>query len=438
MEQAPLHRVDIPDENILLSCIHCGMCLPVCPTYNLTLLERSSPRGRIRLIKSVAEGELPITDVFVDEMDFCLDCQACQTVCPAGVRFGQLVEASRAQIAEAGKDPGHWLKRFFFRGVFTSNARIKWMARLLRFYQRRLRPVLYSLRLIKLLPARLRKVEPLAPRVSDEFTDEHLPERLSRTSRPRYRVGYLTGCLMNVMFDEIHRDTIEVLLENGCEIITPPDQVCCGSLAAHNGDFEVAKKLARKNIEAFLRYDLDAIVINSAGCSAFMKEYGDLLADDPEYRERAAQLSALVKDINEFLAGIDLKPPTHPVHARVTYHDACHLVHTQGIFEEPRKLIRMIPGLEFVELNESTWCCGSAGIYNVVRHDESMEILDRKIRNIRETGAEIVLTSNPGCLAQIEHGLKREKLDVKVLYPITLLRMAYQGGEVRESRNAQN
>ncbi len=425
--EAPLHRIDIPDEDIIIRCIHCGMCLAVCPTYNLTLFERSSPRGRIRLIKAVAEGELAMSPLFIDEMDLCLDCQACQTVCPAGVRYGQLVEASRAQIAASGKDKGHWIKRFFFRVIFPSHARLKFLARLLRFYQRRIRSWIYRFGIIRLLPGKLRKVEPLTPVVSQRFSDEGLPEILHPEGEARYRVGFLTGCLMNVMFADVNRDTIAVLLANDCEIVTPPDQVCCGSLAAHNGDFEIARKLAKKNIDVFLRYDLDAIVINSAGCSAFMKEYKELLADDPEYREKAAKLSALSKDVNEFLAAIELKPPRHAIRKRVTYHDACHLVHTQGIFAEPRKLIRAVPGIDYVELNESTWCCGSGGIYNVVRHDESMQILERKIRNILDTGAGIVVTGNPGCMGQIEYGLRQRGLEIKVLHPVTLLRMAYEG-----------
>lgn len=419
-------QITIPDEEIFTRCIHCGMCLAVCPTYDLTGLERSSPRGRIRLIKNVAEGDLPITDLFAEEMDFCLDCQACQSVCPAGVQFGQLVEASRAQISEAGKDRGRFTKRLFFRHIFPSHRRLKLLARLLRIYQKYLRAIVYKSGLIRFLPQSLLIIEPLAPEVSPKFSDQILNEVIHPEGLVKYRVGFLKGCLMNTMFAEINRDTVDVLLANHCEVVMPRDQVCCGSLAAHNGDFEIAKKQAKKNIDVFLAHQLDAIVINSAGCSAFMKEYGHLLNRDEEYRERANTLAKMVKDIHEFLVEIDYKKPDHPVHKKVTYHDACHLAHTQNILAEPRKIIQSVPGIEFVELSESTWCCGSAGIYNIVRNDDSMKILERKINNILQTDAEIVLAANPGCAVQIEYGLKQKGSKIKVMNPMTLLKMAYQ------------
>lgn len=419
------HHVDIPDEEIFTHCIHCGMCLSVCPTYQFTGLERSSPRGRIRLIKNVAEGSLDISELFVEEMDFCLDCQACQSVCPPGVQFGQLIEAARAQIARAGKDKRFWIKKIFFRWIFISHFRLELLARLLRIYQRYLRPLLIHLKIYSILPNRLRALDSLAPPVSAQFSDQMFPEIVSPAGQIAHRVGFLKGCLMNVMFADVNRDTIDVLLANRCEVVIPKDQVCCGSLAAHNGDFDIARKMARKNIDAFTRYRLDAIVINSAGCSAFMKEYGNLLHDDPIYSEPAKQVSEMTKDIHEFLLEIDFHLPTHKIPRKITYHDACHLAHTQKITREPREILRSIPGIDFAELPESTWCCGSAGIYNLVRYEDSMKILERKVRHILSTKAEILVAANPGCAVQLAYGLRRAGADVQVLNPITLLKQAY-------------
>jgi len=274
----------------------------------------------------------------------------------------------------------------------------------------------------------LQSMQELAPRISARFFDDFIPERSMPENQPRYRVGMLTGCLMNIMFADINADTVEVLQINDCEVITPKSQVCCGSLAAHNGDFEIAKTLARQNIDIFFNLNLDAIVINSAGCSAFMKEYGQLLIHDPEYREKAQKISDITLDVSEFLLKNNFKRPALPWSRKVTYHDACHLLHTQGISEQPRELLRLIPGIELVELEEASWCCGSAGIYNLTRYDDSMKILDRKIENIRKTGADIVVTGNPGCMGQLAYGLKKAGLPVQVLHPITLLNQAYKNG----------
>ncbi|MEJ2635001.1 MAG: (Fe-S)-binding protein [Calditrichia bacterium] len=426
MDTKPLHKIEIPSDDILTQCMHCGLCLPVCPTYSLTRLERSSPRGRIRLIKEVTAGHLPITENFRDEMYFCLDCQACATVCPAGVAYGQLVEAARAQILLSGTEKFAWLKKFFFRRIFPYNQRLKLAARLLRFYQRYLQNIVQKSGVLRLISKKLDRAQGMSPLISSQFSDAFIPERLVPGNHPRYRVGMLTGCLMNVMFADINRDTVEVLLENDCEIITPKQQVCCGSLAGHNGDFEIARHLARKNIDVFLSLDLDAIVINSAGCSAFMKEYGELLHEDEEYREKAEQLSRIVKDISEFLVEINFKKPAVPLKGKITYHDACHLAHSQKITREPREVLQGIPGLEIIELAESTWCCGSAGIYNVIRQEPSMQILDRKIKNILATGAEILVTGNPGCMGQIAYGLKGINSAIEVIHPVTLLNRAYK------------
>ncbi len=415
----------IPPE-LIIQCMHCGMCLPVCPTYNLTFLEKSSPRGRIRLVKEVEDGNLPLTEEFINEMYFCLDCQACQTACPAGVKYGKIVESARVKIFKMGKDKQAFLKKLVFRFVFGSNSLFKFFARIVRFYQRKFKPFALNLGLYKVIPKKLLQIEELAPEISDKFSDEILPEVLKPNKNAKYKVGFLTGCFMNVMYSKINIDTVEVLLENDCEVYIPKEQVCCGSVMAHYGDIETAKKLAKKNIIAFSKYNLDAIVVNSAGCGAFMKEYGDLFEDDEEFREKAENISRLTKDVNEFLCEINFKKPEAKLNLKVTYHDACHLAHTQKITAQPRKIIKSLNGVEFVELNESSWCCGSAGIYNILRYDDSMKILERKIKNILETNAEIVLTANPGCHAQIEYGLKKANANIKVMHPVTILNLAYK------------
>jgi glycolate oxidase iron-sulfur subunit len=422
------HGIDIPDEEFLIKCMHCGLCLPTCPTYQLTGLERNSPRGRIRLIKSILEGSSEISQIFYDEMYFCLDCQACETACPAGVKYGHLVELARVQIdrTKFNSGVGKFIKKFVFEVIFISKKRVKLLARLMKFYQRSgLRTIILKLNLIRLVSKKLNKIEGLGPRISDSFTDENYPVIIKPEGEIKYRVGFFYGCFMNVMFADINDDTIKVLLKNGCEVIIPPGQECCGSMHAHNGDLDTARKLAKINIDAFAKYNLDYIIINSAGCSAFMKEYnhffkGDGLSSDAE------DFSSKILDVLEFLNRIEIVKPIKAINKKVTYHDACHHVHTQKIFDEPRNILKMIPGIELVEMKESTWCCGSAGIYNIINYDESMQFLDAKINNIKSTDAEVVLISNPGCLAQIRYGLEKEKIDIRAIHPITLLKESYE------------
>jgi len=420
--------VDIPSYDFITNCMHCGLCLPVCPTFALTGLEKSSPRGRIRLIKAVADGDLEITQGFVDEMNFCLDCQACETACPAGVKYGSLVEAARSQIYKQGRVS--WLekilKRFFFENVFLSKKRLSFLAKLLRFYQRTgMESLLVKSGLIDLIIPKLGKLQHLSPRIDKAFFDESFPEIIRPAGATKHRVAFLSGCIMNVAFAEINSDTVEVLTHNGCEVIVPRLQECCGSLQAHNGDFESARTLARRNIDVFSRYEFEAIVMNSAGCGAFMKEYAHYLADDPKYAEKAKFLSSKIKDLTEFLLSIDFAKPSRPLTVRVAYHDACHLAHAQHITSEPRAILGSIPGVELVELAEAGWCCGSAGIYNIVRYDDSMKLLERKMENIKKTNAEIIVANNPGCLAQMRYGCALHHFGGEVIHLATLLKRAY-------------
>lgn len=412
--------------------MHCGLCLPQCPTYALTGLEKSSPRGRIRLIKSVAEGDLPITPGFVEEMNFCLDCQACETACPAGVKYGALVEAARAQIFQQGYESlvSTVLKKLFLRWLFRTPQRLQVLASLLRIYQQSgFQWFLQRSGLLKLFSRRLHEVQSLTPTISETPSSQLYPERVEPYGSMRYRVGFLTGCIMDVAFADVNVDTIELLRHHGCEVVIPRGQVCCGSLQAHNGDREVARELARVNIEVFSREPFDAIIMNSAGCGAFMKEYDHLFSQEPHLAMKAMTVSKKIQDVTEFLTTIGLQvreggSTNRYEKKRVTYHDACHLVHTQKISLQPRELIKMIPGVEYVELPESTWCCGSAGIYNITRYDDSMKLLSRKMENIKRVRPDIIVTGNPGCLVQIQHGLEREGLSVELLHTATFLRRA--------------
>ncbi len=415
----------LPNDDVLEQCIHCGMCLATCPTYELTKLERSSPRGRIKLIKSVARGEMAITPTFAEEMNFCLDCQACETACPAGVKYGSMVEAARVEVANAGfgSPIGNFIKKVSLKYILPNNLLLKFISRLLYIYQNfGIQKLIHSTGLLKLISPKLNEIDKLSPRVSKKFSDSFIKEITPAIGEQKYKTAFLTGCLMNVMFADINKDTVDVLSACGCEVISPKDQVCCGSLAGHNGDFEIAKILAKKNIDVFKKYDYKYLILNSAGCGAFMKEYGHLLKDDPEYSKQAKEFSDKIKDISEFISEIKPGILNNIVNDEVTYHDACHLAHSQKIVNEPRQMLNMIPGLIQKTLEESTWCCGSAGIYNIVRYEDSMQILERKMKNIKDTNAKIVLTGNPGCISQLKYGAEKFNVDVEVLHPVTILK----------------
>lgn len=438
MEQKSLQQasafqgIDVPSYDAIVNCMHCGLCLPTCPTYALTGLEKSSPRGRIRLIKAVADGELPITQGFVDEMNFCLDCQACETACPAGVKYGSLVEAARAQIFQGGYDSpvSSLAKNVLLDWVFRKQSRLKTLARGLRLYEHSgLKWLLNRTGLLKSLSRKLYNLQPLSPSISATFSSDVLPEVIRPKGKPKFRVGFLTGCIMDVAYADVNLDTIQLLLHHDCEVVLPKGQACCGSLLAHNGGREAAREMARHNIEVFEKERLDYIVMNSAGCGAFMKEYGHVFAEDKEYSKRAEAISLKIKDITEFLAETGFKPMEAAESSmlkgkRITYHDACHLVHTQKVSQQPRKLLKDIAFIDFIELPESTWCCGSAGIYNIVQYDDSMKLLERKIENIKKVHPDIIVTGNPGCLIQIQHGLEQQGIKIELMHTATFLRRA--------------
>lgn len=421
------------DYSIVQQCMHCGMCLPTCPTYVETLEERSSPRGRIALMRAVADDQLPVTVDFAQEMYFCLGCLACQTACPAGVDYADLFEHARAEIERVGvlaSPRRQGIRSFALRWLFVSRRRLHVLGRLLGLYQRSgLQWLVQSSGLLRLLPKSLRELEPLTPKVSRRSTAaEHASRSHNQPTLPRHRVALLSGCVQDVAFAEVNADTIEVLQAHGCEVVLPTDQQCCGSLHGHNGELDLARHLARVNIDAFDPDTLDAIIVNAGGCGSHMRHYDRLLAQDESYADRARTWSAKVRDIHEFLVEIGLRIPTVPipVEGALTYHESCHLRHGQGVSSAPRQVLASIPGLEVVELTEADWCCGSAGVYNITQPDMSMRLLDRKMGHVEQTGASVIATGNPGCAVQLQHGLRRSGVEGVVVHPITLLAQAYR------------
>ncbi|HTP69750.1 MAG TPA: heterodisulfide reductase-related iron-sulfur binding cluster [Dongiaceae bacterium] len=403
-------------------CVHCGLCLNHCPTYRLWQLEADSPRGRIRQMILVNEGQLPVAGNFVDHIDKCLDCRSCETACPSGVEYGKLVEHARAKIAREYRRP--WFARlarsYTFKQLLSNPKRIATFAGLLRFYQKS--GIQKLARAIGILRAMgLADKEKLLPKIDDEFFFSQLGKTFPASGARRARVALFAGCIANVTFSRLNHATIRVLVANGCEVVIPEQQFCCGALAAHAGERGAARELARKNLRAFGRGGFDAILTNAAGCGSTLKEYAHLFdANEPE-RPAAKAFGNLVKDVTEFLATLGVSATLKAIPARVTYQDSCHLLHGQKIREAPRQLLRAIPGVDLVELPFSDICCGSAGIYNVTQTDASMELLAEKMKFATATQATIIATANPGCLLQLRAGSEIHKTGHEVLHVIELL-----------------
>ncbi len=443
---------DKPQWDDYARCVHCGLCLNHCPTYRLWGLEADSPRGRIRQMLLVDQGQLELGEVFVKHIDQCLDCRACETACPSGVEYGKLVEATRAQIERNYPRAPHklLLRWLVFQQLLPYPARIAVVARLLRFYQQSgLAKLARAAGILRLL--RLEQRERLLPRIDREFFFSRLGKTYPAQGQRRARVALFGGCLAQVTFTALNDATIRVLQANGCEVVVPSDQACCGALCAHAGVRETARKLARKNMDVFLRDEFDAIVTNAAGCGSTMKEYSHLFAhgDDggkardqhrgnrgTEDTEKAKQFSAKVRDVTEFLAELGLTAPLRKlsrngVPLRVTYQDSCHLVHGQKVKDAPRKLIRAVPGVELVEMALSDYCCGSAGIYNVTQTEASLAILEEKMRHAASTHAEVIVTANPGCILQLRAGAALHSTGQQVLHIVELLDRALVTNERR-------
>jgi glycolate oxidase iron-sulfur subunit len=411
----------------LLSCTRCGACLPVCPTYNATWLEAQSPRGRVALITAAQDGHLQLSPNLAAQMYHCLDCRACQTACPSGVRIGELVLEQRALLPSAG--PGAWLKRLILRGVLGSHRTVALASMPLALYQNLgIRAIARRLGLLRLLPRRVQELEASLPRVPWRPLMSRLPAvstaapGRARGTAPPTRVGFFLGCAMSALFADVSSATVRVLTGLGCEVVTPKAQRCCGAPHLDQGDRQAALNLARANIRAFEAANVQLVVADCAACSASLKEYAELLADDPAYASRANAFSARVMDINQFLASrIPSREHLKELRRRVTYHSPCHLAHAQGICNHPRAVLRSLPGIELVELPEAEWCCGSAGAYMLTHPTRSSDLMDRKMANVASTGADAVVTSNPGCMLQLRMGCHRHGLNMEVRHVVELV-----------------
>jgi len=420
---------DAPDEAKFSQCVHCGICLEACPTYQQTGLEPHSPRGRVYLIKSVAEGKLDLNSYFADPVETCLDCRACETACPSGVQVGALIEEARGQLYKADPPTGAsgFVHKLFLHQLFPYPKRLHAVQKLLKVYQKSgLRYVTRRLKLLNVLPAHLREMEQALPDIQTSPVLHRLPPVLPAVGVRRARVAVLTGCVMDVMFSDINEATVNVLRQNGCEVWIPPEQSCCGALHVHAGDRDTAKTLARRNIDVFLSEQIDAIIINAAGCGSTLKEYAELLKNDEAYREKAHIFTDKVTDVSRFLDRLGLIPPQGKLDLTLTYHDACHLAHAQKIRFEPRRLLEAIPGVRLVPLPDADRCCGSAGIYNLTHPDMAGQLLERKMDDI-PAGCDAVVMGNPGCMMQFQVGVVRNNRTEKILHTIQLLDWSYKG-----------
>lgn len=408
---------EAPSLDEMRKCVHCGICLPQCPTYRVLGEEMDSPRGRLYLMRAVAEGRLQPTDTFARHFDLCLGCRACETACPSGVRFGTLLEATRAQLAERPRPERGKLFTSLVFGMLPHPGRVGLAMAGLRLAQRLgLQRLARASGILRRYP-RLATMDAL---VGEVPAAQHLPELIAARGTRRGRVGLLTGCVQRHLYPSVNRDTAELLSLAGYDVVVPRAQECCGALELHDGRVASFRERARALARAFPR-DLDWIVTNAAGCGSTMKEYGHWLEDSPE----AWSLAERTRDITEIL--VDAELPLGRLDVVVTYHDACHLAHGQRIRREPRALLRRIPGLRLVELGESDLCCGSAGVYNLFEPDVAERLLDRKIERIAETGAGIVAAGNPGCLMQIAKGARARGIDLEVVHPVGLLARATSG-----------
>jgi len=420
---------DKPSPDLIRDCVHCGFCLSACPTYLETGNELDSPRGRIYLMNSAVNGEIPIEGSLVKHLDMCLGCLACEPACPSGVQYGSLIEAGRSQIERRyERSTFDRLYRSLIFYLFPYPKRMKLMLPVFYVYQKLgLRTLTQSTGIISRISQKLGNMEAMLPNVKSPVFPPEMPEITPAKGKKRYRVALLSGCVQSVFFSKTNDATVRVLRENGCEIVVPQNQSCCGALSVHSGRLSEGREFAKQTIKTFEGLDIDAFIINSAGCGSTIKDYSELLKDDPEYSARALALSEKTKDILEFLNDIGVEGDLKKLNIKVTYQDACHIGHAQRIKEQPREVLKRIPGLELVEMPEADLCCGSAGIYNLVQPEMSQNLLERKMRNVKRNKVDYLVAGNPGCLLQIQKGIQQEGLSIKTAHPVELLDWSYRG-----------
>lgn len=417
---------------LLDECVHCGFCLPSCPTYQSWGEEMDSPRGRIHLMKAIAEGKEPLTEAAVGHFDRCLGCMACVPACPSGVKYDQLIEQTRATVERTHRRS--LSDRLFRRMIFAlfpypRRLRLVVLGQLL--YQRSgLRWLVHRLGLVRLLTRRLRNLEALMPPVALRQLGDRLPAHQPATGARRARVALLPGCVQRVYFPAVNEATLRVLAAEGCEVVIPDGIGCCGALSIHAGRDEEARRFARSAIAGLERAGADVVVVNAAGCGSSMKDWSHLFHDDPEWSERAARMAAKVKDVVEVLAGLGPVAPRHPLRLKVAYHDACHLAHAQRIRAQPRALLAAIPGLDLVELDSDS-CCGSAGVHNLLEPESAREIGQRKVDSVLAADAELLVSANPGCTLQLQMLLRERGRELRTAHPIEVLDASIRGAPLR-------
>ena len=418
---------DAPAESELYKCVHCGFCLQACPTYVETGLEAESPRGRIALMKAVNEGRIGITDSVISHWDLCIQCRACEVACPSGVPYGNLIEATMQQVASRRK-PGiisRTVASLALKQTLPNQGRLALLVGGMRLYQRSgLQKAVRKSGILNAMPGNLGELEGSMPQLPTEVFRARGQVYAAQGER-KTRVALLSGCVMPLVNGPQMNAVVRVLTRNGCDVEITRGQACCGAINSHVGDLETARALARRNIDAFLGSGVDAVVVASAGCGSRMKEYAHLLRHDSHYAEKAQAFSAMVKDIHELLAALPIDPPKANLPYRVTYQDSCHLSNAQRITAPPRQLLRSIPGIEFAELPNASKCCGAGGTYTITEREFSMRVLDSKMRAVRQTGANIIATANPGCLMQLQYGAQREGMPLEARYITDLLDEAY-------------
>jgi glycolate oxidase iron-sulfur subunit len=425
LDRSLLQDLQVIGEDEYRTCSRCGLCLSVCPTYQETWRETDSPRARLMLLRKTIEGELELTPRLIDVMYRCLDCLACNAICPVGMKPGNLALEARYAINQVEQPP--WLQSFLLRSYLPHAPLMEASMFPQQVYTRLgLQSAVHATKATRILPEQLRDLERFLPRLAWRSARSRLPEVTPAKGERKYRVAYFVGCVQNVLFSEACAATVRVLAHNGCEVIVPKDVNCCGMPHLGYGEVETARSLARHNIDVLEKLDVDAVLTDCATCGSTLKEYGShLLKSDGDYAGRASNLAAKTKDISKFLCAIPLREPRYPLRARVTYHDPCHLRRGQGVWREPRKLIELT-GAELVELREADWCCGSAGTQILTHHDASVKILARKMENVAATDANIIASGCPGCHLQLRLGVQRAGLEMTVQHPIQLLDRAYQ------------
>ncbi len=425
-----------PEEKLIDTCVHCGFCLATCPSYRVIGKEMDSPRGRIYLMDAVNKGEISLSDATVQHFDSCLGCLACVSTCPSGVQYDKLISATRHQVERnyPRSLPDRFLRQLIF-SLFPYPGRLRFLLAPLLVYQKLgLSKFVRATGLLKLVSPQLAAMESILPAVTLKSFQDNLPTVIPAQGKKRYRVGMILGCVQRLFFSPVNEATVRVLTANGCEVIIPRSQGCCAALPEHQGQAEQAHALARQMIDSFADTEVDAVIINAAGCGHTLKEYGHMLRDDPDYREKATQFAAKVKDVQEFLATVGLTAPLSPISDRpitLVYQDACHLLHGQKISVQPRQLLRQIPGVKLKEPVDAALCCGSAGVYNLLQPEVAEELGQQKVENLLNTGADLIASANPGCTLQISKHLQLQGKDIAIAHPMELLDYSIRGVKFR-------